>query len=620
MIEGLRKRKDKLYLIAGGDKMCGIFGIVYPEEKKNLGRELYRAAKRLVYRGYDSAGFVGIHEDGSVDLRKDAGKLEEVDNRLKLREITGKRGIVQLRWATFGVPNRNNAQPHIDCKKRLVTAHNGNVVNTPELIVELSSRGHNFKGENDGEVVCHTVEDFLNRSGNLDIAIREAYRVLKGDYAYVAADSKGDGMFAVKKGSSLFIGVGKNFICASSDLPSILQFTRKYVPLFDGEYVYFDHKKYEIRSLETGEKIERHPREYSGDIALAEKGEYPHFMIKEIKEQPLTTRALISYITESGEALEFAQQLKKSRRIFIIGSGSSFHASLMGSYFLGRIASKFTIPVIAGEFSERFAELFEARDTYILVSQSGETKDTINVLDLLDKKGYENIYSVVNVPGSTIYMRTRNRFPIMSELEVSVAATKTFLNQVVGFAGLSLLVSQDRKGLEKLKRLPEFIKDTMEKTEPIVQQLAKEFSNWNSIYILGYGVNYSAALEGALKIKEVSYIHGEAYYSTEFKHGPLALIDEGQPVIFISSNEHCEKIISAINEVRVRKGKIISISNENPSLRLNSDVFIPIPEDGFFTTPILSVVVLQLLAYYLAVERGFNPDTPRNLSKTITVD
>jgi len=343
-------------------------------------------------------------------------------------------------------------------------------------------------------------------------------------------------------------------------------------------------------------------------------------MIKEIKEQPLTTKTLISYITESGEALEFAQQLKKSRRIFIIGSGSSFHASLMGSYFLGRIASKFTIPVIAGEFSERFAELFEARDTYILVSQSGETKDTINVLDLLDKKGYENIYSVVNVPGSTIYMRTRNRFPIMSELEVSVAATKTFLNQVVGFAGLSLLVSQDRKGLEKLKRLPEFIKDTMEKTEPIVQQLAKEFSNWNSIYILGYGVNYSAALEGALKIKEVSYIHGEAYYSTEFKHGPLALIDEGQPVIFISSNEHCEKIISAINEVRVRKGKIISISNENPSLRLNSDIFIPIPEDGFFTTPILSVVVLQLLAYYLAVERGFNPDTPRNLSKTITVD
>lgn len=600
--------------------MCGIFGIVYKEEKSDLGKHLYRAAERLVYRGYDSAGFAGISEGGEVDLRKDVGKLEEVDKKLKLREIKGQRGIVQLRWATFGIPSRENAQPHIDCRARLVSAHNGNVVNTAELIRELSSRGHIFKGDNDGEVVCHTVEDFFNRNNNLDLAIREAYRVLKGDYAFVIADSKGKGMFAVKKGSSLFLGVGKDFICASSDLPSILQFTRKYVYLYDGEYVEFDHENYSIKSLETGEKIERKPEVYSGDISSAEKGKFPHFMLKEIMEQSSTARTLVSYIKESKEPREFAKEIKKSRRIYIIGSGSSFHASLMGAYFLGRIAGKLAIPVVAGEFTERFKGLIEPRDSFILVSQSGETKDTINVLDFLQENGYENLYSFVNVPGSTIHLRTRKRFPIMSELEISVAATKTFLNQVIGFAGLALLMSSGNPDFTALEKLPEVIESTIRQTGSLVKALSKELKEFNSIYILGYGANYPAALEGALKIKEVSYIHGEAYYSTEFKHGPLALIEPGLPVIFISSNSHSEKIISAINEVRVRRGKIISISNENPSIRLNSDIFIPISEDGFFTTPILSVVVLQLLAYYLAVERGLDPDTPRNLSKTITVD
>ncbi len=600
--------------------MCGIFGIVYSEEKADLGKHLYKAAERLVYRGYDSAGFAGISENGAVDLRKDAGKLEEVDKHLNLREIRGQRGIVQLRWATFGIPSKENAQPHIDCKGRLVSAHNGNVVNTAELIRELSSRGHTFRGDNDGEVVCHTVEDFFNRDNNLDEAIRKAYRVLKGDYAFVIADSRGKGMFAVKKGSSLFMGIGEGFICASSDLPSILQFTRRYVHLYDGEYVEFDHSKFTIKSLETGEKIEREPEVYSGDISSAEKGEFPHFMIKEIMEQPSTARTLITYIKESEEPREFAREIKKTRRTYVIGSGSSFHASLMGTYFLGRIAGKLAIPVVAGEFIERFQGLLESKDSFILVSQSGETKDTINVLDFLQSKGYENLYSFVNVPGSTIHLRTKKRFPIMSDLEISVAATKTFLNQVIGFAGLASLMTPGNPGLKTLEKLPELIETTLKETELQIRDLASELKDFNSLYILGYGENYPAALEGALKIKEVSYIHGEAYYSTEFKHGPLALIEPDQPVIFISSNSHPEKIISAINEVRVRRGKIISVSNENPSIRLNSDVFIPIAEDGFFTTPILSVVILQLLAYYLAVERGLNPDTPRNLSKTITVD
>jgi len=600
--------------------MCGIFGIVYSEEKNNLGEYLMKAARRLVYRGYDSAGFAGIGEEGKIDLRKDAGKLDEVAKKLRFQEIRGKRGIIQLRWATFGIPRKENAQPHVDCKKRLVSAHNGNVVNTGELIRELTSRGHNFMGDNDGEVVCHTVEDFFNADHNLGKSIMKAYRVLKGDYSYVIADSKGKGMFAVKKGSSLFLGIGKDFICASPDLPSIFPFTKRYIPLYDGEFAEFHSSFYKIMSLETGERIEREELIYKGDISQAEKGGFPHFMIKEIKEQPRTVSGIISYLNDSGEALEYGKQIRKSRKVFLIGSGSSYHASLMGSYFLNRIGRKFSIPVVSGEFKELFGNTLNKGDSFILVSQSGETKDTINVLNYLQERGFENLYSFVNIPGSTLYLRTKKRFPIMSELEISVAATKTFLNQAVGFVGLSALIGVRNDILEEISLLPGLLEETIGKSEAICENLAEELKNSLSIYILGYGPNHPAALEGALKIKEVSYIHGEAYYSTEFKHGPLALIEEGNPVVFLSSSRHTDKIISAINEVRVRKGKIISISPENSSIRLNSDVFIPLPSESLTITPLLSVAVLQLLAYYLAVKRDIDPDTPRNLSKTITVD
>ncbi len=600
--------------------MCGIFGIVYSEEKNNLGECLMKAARRLVYRGYDSAGFVGISEEGKIDLRKDAGKLDKIAKKLKFQEIKGKRGIIQLRWATFGIPKKENAQPHVDCKKRLVSAHNGNVVNTGELIRELTFKGHSFMGDNDGEVVCHTVEDFFNVDHNLGKSIMKAYRILRGDYSYIIADSKEKGMFAVKKGSSLFLGIGKDFTCASSDLPSILPFTKRYIPLYDGEFAEFHSSSYKIMSLETGERIEREELIYKGDISQAEKGGFPHFMIKEIKEQPRTVNGIISYLNDSGEALEYGKQIRKSRKAFLIGSGSSYHASLMGSYFLNRIGRKFSIPVVSGEFKELFGNTLNKRDSFILVSQSGETKDTINVLNYLQERGFENLYSFVNIPGSTLYLRTKKRFPVMSELEISVAATKTFLNQAVGFVGLSALIGGRNDILKEISLLPGLLEETIGKSEVFCENLAEELKSSLSIYILGYGPNHPAALEGALKIKEVSYIHGEAYYSTEFKHGPLALIEEGNPVIFLSSREDSEKIISAINEVRVRKGKIISISPENSSIRLNSDVFIPLPYENYTMTPLLSVAVLQLLAYYLSVKRDIDPDTPRNLSKTITVD
>ncbi len=600
--------------------MCGIFGIKYSEEKEELGKILKKAAERLTYRGYDSVGFATIDKENNIDLRKDKGKIEEVYEKLKMENMKGDRGIIQLRWATFGIPSKENAQPHLGCKGNFVSAHNGNIVNTTELIKDLISKGHKFKGENDGEALCHQIEDFTERGIPLEEAVIKANEKIEGHYACVCTVKDNPYMVAVKQGSSLFLGIGDDFICVSSDLPSILEYTKKYIPLYDGEFVVFDDKNYEIKTMKNKELIKRGPITYKDDINIADKGEFPHYMLKEIYEQSDNIKELINFILKNRDYKNNTDELFSKERIFIVGSGSSYNASILGSFYLQNIISKTIIVSNAGEFIQRWSRVLKKDDAFLLISQSGETKDVMIVLDYLENKGFENIFSMVNVTGSTLHMRVPKRFPILSNLEIGVAATKTFTNQLVSFLIMAAILGKRKDILENLNLLPEYIDSLIKNFDPRIKELAKKLLNHSSFYFLGYGISYGAVIEGALKVKELAYIAGEGFYSSEFKHGPLALISQGQPVVFLSTNEDSQITVSHINEIKVRGGIIYTIAPENEKLRKESDIFYALPTDFYYFVPILGVIFFQLLAYHMAVLKGENPDTPRNLSKSITVD
>jgi glucosamine--fructose-6-phosphate aminotransferase (isomerizing) len=604
--------------------MCGIFGIVFKSYKQDLGSILLQAGRRLTYRGYDSVGMAAFSGD-SVELRKDVGEIEEVNKRLDFQSLKGSRGIVQLRWATFGSPSRENSQPHYDCSKEMVGAHNGNIVNTRELIREYEKIGHVFQGENDGEVVVHVVEEGYKQKKDMNSAIKLADTILKGDYAYVVTRKNSELMYGVKKFSSLYLGVGPDFICCSSDLPSIIQFTNSIVPIYDGEYVEYSWNTYQIRKLSTGEEVKRDPYRYTLDIEDAQKGEFPHFMLKEIHEQPEKARALMNFLSESSQAEEFLQELRGEKKIHLIGSGSSYNACVLGATYLNKIAGIEAVPVIAGAFKDLFGQGNLTQGTYILVSQSGETKDVVSVLNFLEKNKARKIFAIVNVLGSSLQLRVKNYLPLLSNIETSVPATKTFTNQVIIFLYLSLKLTEMRgkknAGLNKdFAGVPSLIQETLSTTSEKCRQMARFLAKKAYLYYLGYGISFGPCLEAALKMKEVTYIPCEGMYSSEFKHGPLAIINKGDWVLFISTVEDVRMTLSHINEVSCRGGKICTIAPPDGSLALNSDEFIALPSQSYFLAPLLAVVVAQQLAYHVSQEKGINPDQPRNISKTLTVD
>ncbi len=605
--------------------MCGIFGIAFENDKKEMGEILTQAAKSLTYRGYDSVGAVSITKDGDADLRKDVGKVDVVSSELHFEELEGNRGITQLRWATFGVPAQRNAQPHFDTHQKIVGAHNGNIVNTVHLIRDLTAKGHIFKGENDGEVVVHAIEDAFNDSSNMDMAVREAHTMLKGDYAYVVSALGSEKMYCAKMGSSLYLGVGDDFVCVSSDLPSILNLTNKIVPLNDGEYVEFDHNSYEIRDMATGDEIQREPMDSDLTKESASKGEFPFFMEKEIHEQPERAQALLDFLEESDDLIPFAEELANANRVYLIGSGSSYNACVIGSYYLNKLGGCSTFPVVASSFIEHFGESVRPDDIFVLVSQSGETKDVINVLNKCTEWGLQNnVLGIVNVLGSTLMMRSRRYLPLLCNLEIAVAATKTFINQILLFFAIATEVAKinGRAGHlpEILKKTPQAIQDTIDSMSTATAELGKKYKDCVDMYILGYGITFGSALEGAQKIKEISYAHCEGMYSAEFKHGPLAIITEDYPVLYLSTTEDEHMTLSHINEVTCRHGSAITIAPPSDLLEQNSTHFYALPHPEYALVPILSVVFTQLFSYYLTVEKGYDPDYPRNCSKTITVD
>jgi len=595
--------------------MCGIFGYVTNKDEE-LGHLLIEAAQRLTYRGYDSVGAATLN-NGKIDLRKDVGKVETVAEKYNFAEMRGQRGITQLRWATFGEPSQVNSQPHLDSDGDMVGAHNGNVVNNVELREQFIAEGMTVRSQNDGETCVHAVERYINRGYEFIDAIRLAYGDLEGDYAFVIGRANDDKLYAFKKGSGMVVGLGEGFTCVSSDLPSILPLTRDVIRPQDGEIVTLWAEHVEVRAVKDGKRIDRKPETVTQSMDAVEKGGYPHFMLKEIHEQGQVAQELSHVLNGNREVEALVEKMKKARHLYLIGCGTSYHAASAGAVFFAQLAVHAAIPVLAPQFIAQYAPAVNHDDVGIFVSQSGETKDVLNALEAAETRGMA-CFGLANVVGSTLTRTASFCLPLCCGYEISVPATKTFTNQVVTFLYLAYKLSG--RDTRELDRLPDLMEETLEMVAPQIEALAEDINDWNDMYCLGYGATYPIALEGALKLKEITYAHCEGMLSTEFKHGPLSAVSKGFPIIFVAGPNDVPLIISGINEVKVRGARAIVIGEEDARLRANGDDLIVLPHSDPQINALLAVLPLQMLSYHMSVMRGFDPDFPRNLSKTLTVD
>ncbi|MCX6546092.1 MAG: glutamine--fructose-6-phosphate transaminase (isomerizing) [Acidobacteria bacterium] len=596
--------------------MCGIFGIVTRDDQP-LGEILLGAARRLSYRGYDSVGAATIDRAGHVDLRKDVGKVDEVAPRLGFSALRGHRGIVQLRWATFGAPSQINAQPHLDSDGDLVGAHNGNVVNNVALRQEFIAEGLTVRSTNDGESCVHAVERYVNQGLDMVEAIRRAYDVLEGDYAFVIASVHDERLYAFKKGSGLVVGLGDGFTCCSSDLPSLLPLTTRIVRLRDGEIVVLDPGGASLWSVADGARVERDPEVFTKGMDAAVKGGYEHFMLKEIHEQPDVARELLHLFEASRHVDVMASAMRSAQHLYYVGCGTSYHAGMVGAVYAARLAGRSAIPVLAPQFVAQYGPTLTKDDAVVFVSQSGETKDVLSALDVAERAGTRCL-GLLNVLGSSLAHHASAYLPLACGYEISVPATKTFLNQVLAFLYLAMRIGgHDTKAL---RTVPDLLEQTIDTTDAHVDRILPSVNPRSDLYTLGYGLTYGIALEGALKLKEITYAHCEGMLSTEFKHGPLSAVDEGYPVIFVVGPDDVPLLISAINEVTVRGGRAIAIAEPDSRLTGNAHDIVPLPAAGALINPLLATIPLQMLSYKMSVARGHDPDFPRNLSKTLTVD
>ncbi|MFX0079156.1 MAG: glutamine--fructose-6-phosphate transaminase (isomerizing) [Candidatus Hermodarchaeota archaeon] len=607
--------------------MCGIFAIT-SNRRNDIGEILVECAEKLTYRGYDTVGVATVSKD-RIHLRKDKGKFGEVAAKLRLNEMRGSKGIAQLRWATFGAPSKLNAQPHLDCDEDLCAAHNGNILNFLPLREQYTKEGHTVRSMNDGEICVHAVEKYYDQLGDMVEAIRKGCGDLKGDYAFAAMHKDDNKVYAVKMGSSLFVGIGEDETCVSSDLPSILPVTRQILNIHDGEMVILSPEKVEIRRISDGQLIERKPYASDADIRVAQKGGYPHFMLKEIHEQGSTTRTLFSAIREP-YITQFIDTLIDAKRVFFVACGSSYHATVVGSYYFNDLANIAAIPVIGGQFNSLYGDSVGKGDVVICVSQSGETKDVIDVVHLCKKKNVK-ILGVINVLGSTLTHLSDLYLPMGSGFEISVPATKTYTSQVTLFAFLAALAGK-KSGVIKptaanalindlQTRLPALIEETISTTTLKARTLAPYLSKFSHFYVLGHGLTHGVALEGALKIKEVCYIVADGMYSSEFKHGPLSIVESGYPIIFTIAPNDAEHIVNHLAEVECRGARMIATGENHSLLRryIREEDFLIVPKSSQYLSPILQAIPLQLIAYHLATYKNIDPDYPRNISKTLTV-
>jgi len=612
--------------------MCGIVAYIGTKEAYPI---LIKGLQRLEYRGYDSAGVILLN--GSFHLYKKAGKVNDLVQFTEGKNKAGSIGIGHTRWATHGEPTDRNAHPHLSNSGRFAIVHNGIIENYASLREKLQRDGYTFHSDTDTEVLINLIEEILIKEDVcLEDAVRKALNEVVGAYAIVVIDNEDtDVLIAARKGSPLVVGIGKGELFVASDASPIIEYTKNVVYLDDQEYAVL-HRNGEIK-VKTLQDIEKSPfiHELEMDLEAIEKGGFEHFMLKEIYEQPKVIQDAIRGRMSAeegwiklGGVVEYINRINKAKRFIIAACGTSYHAGLLGEYLIEELAR---VPVeveYASEFRYRNPIISE-NDVMLAISQSGETADTLAAIEIA-KERQALIYGICNVIGSSIARATHAGSYTHAGPEIGVASTKAFTTQVTILTLLALQIAQYkgsistsylRQVLFELELIPEKIK-TILKLDSKIKEIASHFIDAQHFLYLGRGVNFPVALEGALKLKEISYIHAEGYPAAEMKHGPIALIDEHMPVVVLATNDSAhEKIVSNIQEVKARKGIVIAVVNEGDTeISKLADYTIEVPGTEEILSPLLTVVPLQLLSYHIAVMRGTNVDQPRNLAKSVTVE
>ena len=606
--------------------MCGIIGVV--QERGEVASFLHQALKRLEYRGYDSVGVTTI-SDGEIHVKKDKGKIEEVHRKLNLDDMPGSIGIGHTRWATHGIPSLFNSHPHFDCSGEIAVVHNGVIDNFMELRKELAEKGHHFESETDTEVIPHMLEDAMKTGMDLEDALRQVTNRIEGTYAIVAmSTSDPNRIVCTRDGNPLVIGQKQGANYVSSDIPAFLPMTNDMILLLDGEIASITPDDVKIEKLDRRARIEREPIKISWTADQAQKSGYPHFMLKEIHEQPDAIRNTLRLRAEVIE--EAAEIVQSCDRVYLLAMGTSGHAAISGKHMFTSLTGIVPTFELASDFSDTVCDALSEKDCIIAITQSGETTDTISAIKYAKRFGVK-VVAITNVVGSSVTRLADHTIITQAGPEIGVAATKTFMVQLTAL-GLLVLAVGEKSGHRKkealqrkraaLETMPSIVSEIISRNEEPARRLAQMLYDAPSLLFLGRGISIATAEEGALKLKEIAYNHAEAYSAGESKHGPIALVQDGYPVIFVApKDETRNRLIGNIMEMKARGARIVAvIQRDDEELRtLSDDVFI-IPEsvEPEFST-MAFVVPLQLFSYYMAVKKGYDPDKPRNLAKSVTV-
>ncbi len=606
--------------------MCGIFGCIIRDGQAV--KLITDGLKRLEYRGYDSTG-VAIIDKGQMDIRKDKGRIEKVVSDLSILEMKGKIGLGHTRWATHGAPAMENAHPHTDGSGSIALIHNGVIENYLELKEELLEKGHIFKSRTDTEVIPHLIEEEMKNNTGLQGAMLRVLRRLKGSYAIVVLSTyEPDKIYCARNESPLVIGISDNGTYCASDVPALLPYTNQVNYMRNGEMAILDINGYNLINISDGSEIERPTTEITWSPEMAEKQGYKHYMLKEIHEQPTSLRDGLRLQERYLDLL--TQFLDRGKEVFLVAAGTSYHSCLAGSYLFSKLARLTTFPVVSSEFMERYGSTVGIDSIILTVSQSGETYDTLKAIDHARMRA-STVLGVTNTVGSTLTRVSRAYLIQQSGPEIGVAATKTFTSQVLVLAQMALRLAKNRGKLsqdelddydEKLHMVPDWVEETIETTEEKIKKLARDHLDEELFVFLGRGISSATAMEGRLKLLEITYIPSLAYPAGESKHGPISIIEEGVTCVFVCPRGDTHShIVGSIMEMKSRGARIVSIceKGDNEIKQISDEVIeMPkgIPEE---LSPIVYITPLQLFAYHLAVMKGLDPDKPRNLAKSVTV-
>lgn len=594
--------------------MCGIVGCILKNDD-DVAPVLFDCISKLEYRGYDSIG-LATYFDNKIHIKKDKGKIEEVDRSLDLKDMPGNFGIAHVRWATHGDPSKLNSHPHVDEGNTVAVVHNGIIENYLEIKEKLTLEGHVFKSDTDTEVIPHLIEKFMDEKFDLEHAVRKTIEIIEGAYALAAISvNEPDKIVATRKDSPLIVGIGEEGYYLASDSPAILKYAKDIIYPEKGEIVILDKDGVVVHD-EFDNVVNKEIETINWTPEMAEKEGYDHFMIKEINEQAIAVRNTLSQKENIQNILDEVGDLQ---RICFVACGTSYHAALSGKYLIESLAGISTDVILASEFKYS-ANTLNDKTLVVFISQSGETADSLKALDVANQTS--KTLGIVNVAGSAITRRADYVIQTQAGPEIGVAATKTYVAQLTSIYLFAALLAKNNELLSELDKVPEFIEEVLLQ-EDSIKELSKRYNYARDFFYLGRGYSYPTALEGALKLKEISYIHGEGYAAGELKHGPLALIDEGIPVVvIIPPGDNYRKTMSNLEEVKSRGANVLAIgADDDESLKTKANAVISISSEvKEIIAPLVYIVPLQLIAYYITLEKGHDPDKPKNLAKCVTVE